>query len=165
MKQSEKTIAVTNNTQFDNSAETQLPCPARFGHVVAINESADSVRVDFEGNPFNQPLSARLGRAFRRSEIQLAIDNQLNCRIEFINGDLSLPVVSDIFFSLLSDGGEVVLRADKLVLDAQSQLIVKSGDTQTRYSGRDKRITTEAKYITSQAEKSQKIQGGTISLN
>lgn len=72
-------------------------CFSRFGTIVAINESTGSVRVDFDGNPFNQPLTARLGRGFRRSELQMAIDNRLNCRIEFLNDDLSLPLVTDIF--------------------------------------------------------------------
>lgn len=39
-------------------AETPA-CFSRFGTIVAINESTGSVRVDFDGNPFNQPLTAR----------------------------------------------------------------------------------------------------------
>lgn len=138
---------------------------SRFGTIVDFNETQDSVRVDFEGNPFGQPLSARLGRGFRKSELQLAIDNKLNCRIEFINQDISLPVVTDVFFSMLDDGNELVIRAEKMTIETSQELIVKSGETQTRYSGRDGRITTQAKYVTSQAEKAQKIQGGTIAIN
>ncbi|KLN63049.1 MULTISPECIES: hypothetical protein [Vibrio] len=140
-------------------------CFSRFGTIVAINQSTNSVRVEFEGNPFNQPLTARLGRAFRSSELQMAIDNQLSCRIEFLNDDLSLPLVTDIFFSILDESEEFTLRAKKMVIETEQELIVKSGDTQTRYSGRDGRITTKAKYVTSQAEKAQKIQGGTIAIN
>lgn len=140
-------------------------CFSRFGTIVAINKSTNSVRVDFEGNPFNQPLTARLGRAFRSSELQLAIDNQLSCRIEFLNDDLGLPLVTDIFFSILDESEEFVLRAKKVVIETEQELVVRSGETQTRYSGRDGRITTKAKYVTSQAEKAQKIQGGTIAIN
>jgi len=106
-----------------------------------------------------------LGRGFRQSELKLAMDNKLNCRIEFINQDVSLPVVTDIFFSMLNDGDEVIIRAEKMTIETSQELIVKSGDTQTRYSGRDDRITTQAKYVTSQAEKAQKIQGGTVAIN
>ncbi|MDK9784298.1 hypothetical protein KIT90_23210 [Vibrio sp. B172a] len=151
-------------TITNQQAETPA-CFSRFGTIVAINESTGSVRVDFDGNPFNQPLTARLGRGFRRSELQMAIDNRLSCRIEFLNDDLSLPLVTDIFFSILDDSDEFVLRAKKMVIETEQELIVRSGETETRYSGRDGRITTKAKYVTSQAEKAQKIQGGTIAIN
>lgn len=52
-----------------------------------------------------------------------------------------------------------------MVIETEQELIVRSGETETRYSGRDGRITTKAKYVTSQAEKAQKIQGGTIAIN
>ncbi|UUM32454.1 hypothetical protein [Vibrio japonicus] len=151
-------------TITEQQAETKA-CFSRFGTIVSINESTATVRVDFEGNPFQQPLTARLGRGFRRSELQMAIDNKLSCRIEFLNEDLGLPIVTDIFFSMLDDSDEFILRAKKMVIETEQELIVKSGETETRYSGRDGRITTKAKYVTSQAEKAQKIQGGTIAIN
>ncbi|WP_260260654.1 hypothetical protein [Vibrio intestinalis] len=159
----EKHTLITK-TITEQQAETTA-CFSRFGTIVAMNESTGSVRVDFDGNSFQQPLIARLGRGFRRSELQMAIDNKLSCRIEFINQDLSLPLVTDIFFSILDDSDEYVLRAKKMVIEAEQELIIKSGDTETRYSGRDGRVTTKAKYVTSQAEKAQKIQGGTIAIN
>ena len=78
----------------------------------------------------------------------MAIDNRLSCRVEFLNDDLSLPLVTDIFFSILDDSDEFVLRAKKMVIETEQELIVKSGETETRYSGRDGRITTKAKYVT-----------------
>lgn len=44
-----------------------------------------------------------------------------------------------------------------MVIETEQELIVRSGETETRYSGRDGRITTKAKYVTSQAEKAQKF--------
>lgn len=140
-------------------------CFSRFGTIVSINELTASVRVDFEGNPFKKPLTARLGRGFRRPELQMAIDNKLSCRIEFLNNDLGLPIVTDIFFLMLDDSDEFILRARRMVIETDQELIVKSGETETRYHGRDGRITTRAKYVTSKAEKAQKIQGGTIAIN
>ncbi|WP_234493940.1 hypothetical protein [Vibrio maritimus] len=149
---------------MEMQAETSA-CFSRFGTIVAIGESNVTVRVNFDGNPFKSPISARLGRSFRRSEIELAIDNKLSCRIDFINGDVSLPIVTDIFFSLLDDNDSLTLRAKRLVIEAEEELVIKSGETQTRLSGRDGRVTTKGKYVTSQAEKAQKIQGGTIAIN
>ncbi|MDW1813893.1 hypothetical protein R7O11_33080, partial [Vibrio sp. Vb2362] len=133
------TTEVISEQQAESTA-----CFSRFGRIVAINESMGSVRVDFDGNPFKQPLTARLGRGFRRSELQMAIDNRLSCRVEFLNDDLSLPLVTDILFSILDDSDEFVLRAKKMVIETEQELVVKSGETETRYSGRDGRITTKA---------------------
>lgn len=143
---------------------------ARFGHILSIHqvsksEPSDTVNVDFDGNPFGHSLPAKLGRGFRRDEIELAIDSQLTCRIDFINGDVNFPIVTDIFFSLLNPQETLILRAKKIVIEASKELIIQSGETQTRYSGADNRITSQAKYITSQAQKAQKIQGGTVSIN
>ncbi|WP_299015041.1 hypothetical protein [uncultured Photobacterium sp.] len=162
MKQSNSLITETIETtqQAESSA-----CFARFGLVVAINTNLESVRVDFEGNLYGRPISAKIGRQFRKSELEMAIENKLTCRIEFLNGDINLPVLTDVFFSLLNDDKPLVLRAPQMVIEAEQELIVKSGETQTRYSGRDGRITTRAKYVTSQAEKAQKIQGSTIAIN
>lgn len=162
-------IAVTQKS-IEIAEQVESPTLARFGRILSLcksdaNNSSNQVIVDFEGNPFNFQLSAKLGRAFRINEIELAICNGLTCRIDFINGDINTPIVTDIFFSLLNETDELILRAKNIVIEAVEELVVRSGETQTRYSARDKRITTKAKYITSQAEKAQKIQGGTISLN
>ncbi|KJY87229.1 MULTISPECIES: hypothetical protein [Vibrio] len=153
--------------QFEQETQQaeKSACFSRFGTIVGVNEAKDSVRVDFEGNPFGQPLSAKLGRGFTRSELKFAMDNKLHCRIEFVNQDISLPIVTDVFFSMLSEDQEIILRAEKMTIETNQELTLKSGDTQTRYSGRDGRVTTEAKYVTSQAEKAQKIQGGTVAIN
>lgn len=157
----QQAVALTEQTEHTNTSMFF----SRFGHIVSLGNAVDTVIVDFEGNPFGQPQPAKLGRAFRKNEIEMAMSNRLVCRIDFINHEAHLPIVSDIFFSLLTDNHPLILRADHIIIDAAKELIIRSGTTQTRYSGRDERITTSAKYVTSQAEKSQKIQGGTISIN
>ncbi len=154
---------VLDNPAIEQQA-AESACFSRFGFISSFNNSNDTVKVDFEGNPFLQPISAKLGRSFRKAEIEMAIKSKLNCRIEFINHDISLPMVTDIYFSMI-DSEEVVLRLNKLTIETDQELILKSAETETRYSGRDGRITTRAKYITSQAEKAQKIQGSTIAFN
>jgi len=138
---------------------------ARFGHVLAIQESMDTVRVDFDGNPYSQGLTAKLGRLFTSQELNLAIENKLTCRIEFVGGDIHLPVVTDIFFSLVKGNGELKLKASSIIIEAEQELTLKSGCTSSTYSGRDGRLTSSAKYITTQAEKAQQIRGSTISIN
>jgi len=140
-------------------------CLARFGHVLAIQESMAGVRVDFDGNPYSQGLTAKLGRSFTAEELNLAIDNKLTCRIEFVGGDINLPIVTDIFFSLVQGNGELKLKATSIIIEAEQELTLKSGCTSSTYSGRDGRLTSSAKYITTQAEKAQQIRGSTISIN
>lgn len=95
----------------------------------------------------------------------MAIDNKLNCRIEFQNDELSLPLVTDIFFSVVEDANTLTFHAKKMLIEAEQELVVKSGEAEVRYSGRHGGVTTNAKYITSKADKTHKIQGGTISIN
>ncbi|WP_153028368.1 hypothetical protein [Aliivibrio fischeri] len=76
---------------------------ARFGKILAINKKNDTLKIDFEGNPLNQPVWGKIGRLFHTEEINLAIDNQLVCRIEFISNDLTLPILTDIYFSIFEE--------------------------------------------------------------
>lgn len=157
----EVTEIINEKSQAESSA-----CVPRFGKVISLHPSmSDRVYVEFDGLAEGSSVLAKIGRLFRKSELELAIESGLTCRIEFLNGDITLPILSDIFFSLLDDEQPVILRAKSLTIEAESELIVKSGATQTKYSGRDGRVTTHAKYITSQAEKAQKIQGSTIAVN
>jgi hypothetical protein len=157
----EVTDILDNTSQADSSA-----CVPRFGKVISLHPTlGDRLYVEFDGLALGTSVLAKIGRQFRKSELETAIENGLTCRIEFLNSDLSLPVLTDIFFSLLDDDQPMILRAKSLIIETEDELILKSGETKTRYSGRDGRVTTNAKYITSQAEKAQKIQGSTIAIN
>lgn len=57
------TLLFENEEQADKSA-----CFPRFGHIVSLNETRDSVKVEFEHNPFGQPLSASLGVHFAKQK-------------------------------------------------------------------------------------------------
>ena len=67
---------------LSNSAEQTAKKQARIGWVKEIHPESHRVKVDFYGNAYGQPVWAALGRGFTRAEIHLAIDNQLDCRIE-----------------------------------------------------------------------------------
>ncbi|MBU2896133.1 hypothetical protein [Vibrio hepatarius] len=140
-------------------------CFSCFGRIVDFNQATNSVRVNFADNPIDQPIWARLGRHFGQSELQQAIDNQVRCRIEFINQDLTLPVVTDLFFSLLDDGKALAISADKLMLDSTDELVISSRDAKTYFRGKEGSVTTHAEHVTSKANKAQKILGGTIAIN
>ncbi len=142
---------------------TSKPC-SRIGWIVEVHPEKNRVKVDFENNPFSQPIWASLGRAFTRSEIFMAIDNKLDCRISFLSEDLTIPTLVDIYISLLEEQ-ELVVKAKKITLHAEEEVLIGSGETQTKFSGTDGRITTTAKHVSSSAEKIQKIQGSKVKLN
>ena len=137
---------------------------SRIGWITELNQDDARVKIEFEHNPLNQPVWATLGRAFSRDAIHMAIDNKLDCRIDFISDDLEFPTVVDIYMSLLGSE-ELVIKAKRVVLDGEDEVVLRSGSTQSKYSGCDGRVSTSADHITSSAERMQKIQGLKISLN
>lgn len=148
---------------LDNLNITSKPC-SRIGWIVEVHPEKNRVKVDFENNPFSQPIWASLGRAFTRSEIFMAIDNKLDCRISFLSEDLTIPTLVDIYMSLLEEQ-ELVVKAKKITLHAEEEVLIGSSEAQTKFSGTDGRITTTAKHVSSSAEKIQKIQGSKVKLN
>ncbi|CAE6918202.1 MULTISPECIES: hypothetical protein [Vibrio] len=148
---------------LDNLNITSKPC-SRIGWIVEVHPEKNRVKVDFENNPFSQPIWASLGRAFTRSEIFMAIDNKLDCRISFLSEDLTIPTLVDIYISLLEEQ-ELVVKAKKITLHAEEEVLIGSSEAQTKFSGTDGRITTTAKHVSSSAEKIQKIQGSKVKLN
>ncbi|MCG9678643.1 hypothetical protein L1D31_11085 [Vibrio sp. Isolate23] len=137
---------------------------ARIGWVKEVHPESHRVKIDFFGNNYGQPVWAALGRGFTRSEIHLAIDNQLDCRIEFVGDDLDVPILTDIYLSL-AERKELVIKAERVVLEGTEEVTIGSGNVTTKFSGNDGRITTKATYISSHAEKVHKIKGSKVTLN
>ncbi|WP_330961103.1 hypothetical protein [Photobacterium sp. 53610] len=155
----------TQRSQFFETGAGESPASLhpRFGRILAIE--GDCVRVTFDGCDMPSGMAARLGRQFSVAELELARQNALSCRVEFVGQDPNLPLITDIFFSIIEQRDELVLKAKNIRIEAENELVVAGGEAQTRYEARQKRVTTEGKYIHSQAEKSQKIQGAIIAIN
>lgn len=137
---------------------------SRIGWVCEIHPEGNRLKLDFEDNPYGQPIWGAIGRSFSRAEIHAAIDNQLDCRIDFLAGDIDLPILRDIYFSLLSDQ-EITLKAKRVVLEGDESVLIQSGKAQTLHQARSGRVTTSAEQISNSAEKMVKIQGQRINLN
>ncbi|UUM31576.1 hypothetical protein [Vibrio japonicus] len=144
----------------DNSRE---PYP-RIGWVSEVHSDQTRVKVDFHGNTVGQPVWAAIGRAFTKSDIELAIDNQLDCRIDFLAGDLSLPILVDIYSSLL-DEELLVLRAKNMVIQGDESIILRSGEAQVSMTAKNGTIKTTAQHINTSADKLHKIQATKVRLN
>lgn len=139
------------------------PC-SRIGWVVEIHPDNSRVKVDFEDNPYGQPIWAALGRAFATTDIYMAIDNGLDCRIDFVSNDLSTPILINIYTSLLEQK-EIVIKAKRISIEGEQDVVLRSGYAQTHLNGVDGRITSKATNITSQADNLHKIQAKKIALN
>ena len=148
-------------TYLQYSDGTALP---RFGRILEADSEHSKVSVDFDGNPMGVPIWAAIGRAFTSAEIHMAIDNQLTCKIEFIANDLTLPILTDIYFSMLGEE-TLVIKADKITLEGTESLTLKSQQASTHYDARSGRITSKANYIATRAEKLQTLQAQKIDLN
>ncbi|WP_237359116.1 hypothetical protein [Vibrio azureus] len=149
---------------MSNKDDLPLELNSRIGWISEIHPDLVRIKIDFEANPFGQPIWGTLGRAFTKSDIELAIDNKLDCRVEFFTGDLNLPVILDIYTSLLKQE-QIVFRAERMLIEGDEELVLRSGDAQITMTARNSTINTEAKYIHSTAERVQKIQAEKISLN
>ncbi|WP_238322346.1 hypothetical protein [Vibrio mexicanus] len=136
----------------------------RFGHIIEIHPENNRVKVDFDGNPHGSAVWASIGRAFTSAQIYVAIDNQLACKIEFFAGDISLPILTDIYFSVFEQD-TLTLRAKSILIEGEQSVEIKSGNAKTTLDGRTGHLKNEAQYITSDAEKAQKIRAQKISLN
>ncbi|MCW8348639.1 MULTISPECIES: hypothetical protein [Vibrio] len=137
---------------------------SRFGWVIELHQDLNRVKVDFENNPLGQPIWASIGRAFTMSDIELAIDNQLDCRIEFFTGDINLPILTNIYTSLISSEC-LVFRSKKMQIQGEEEVVIRSGDAQITMTAKNSSIKTTAKTINSTAEKMQRIQATKITLN
>ncbi|MGL6259088.1 hypothetical protein [Vibrio sp. WXL103] len=155
---------VENHAAGVSPADAISAPSARFGKIIGLDLTNNQVKVQIEGLCEEFPHAAKLGRAFSLEELHMAIDNQLDCRVEFIGGDVNLPIISDIFFSIISSK-TLVLKAERVNIVADKELTLSAAQAKTRMSGRDGRITTESKYITTQAEKGHFIRGGHVAIN
>ncbi|EDP59934.1 hypothetical protein [Vibrio sp. AND4] len=137
---------------------------ARIGWITEVHPDLNRVKINFENNPTGQPVWGSIGRAFTMSDIELAIDNRLDCRVEFFTGDLNLPILIDIYTSLLSEE-LLVLRAKKMRIEGEENITISSGEAKVLMTAKNGSIKSTAKNISTSAEKSQKIRATTISLN
>ncbi|WP_260260382.1 hypothetical protein [Vibrio intestinalis] len=149
-----------NSSQKESSQNT----PPQFGTIYEVHASKARVKVDFHGNPIGQPVWAAIGRAFKKSDLDLAIDNRLTCKINFMDGDLNLPILVDIFTSLL-DEDLLIFRAKKMQIQGEEEVVIRSGETRTTMTAKNGSVKTAATHIYSTAEKMQKIQAAKITLN
>lgn len=144
------------------------------GSIVGIDPKNNAVFVDYDGNPLQKPVAAKLGRPFMLKDIQRAIDHPLDVRLDFENHDPGRPVVTNIYYSILdsNDGAEkdlsskdLHIRGKRVVIEADTEIVIRSGDASTTYTAKNGRLVSEGVEIVSEALHANKIKGASIALN
>ncbi len=147
----------------------------RYGKILEIDETAGVLWVDYADNPLKEKLSAQLASPY------LTLDNLREAsvrpniaQLEFVEGNPAKPLVRDIYFSLVDQAkekrGEIVqktirLKADRIVLEGDSEVIIKSGNVKTVYKAVEGKLVEEADDIRSTARRNNKVQGGVVLIN
>ncbi len=147
----------------------------RYGKILEIDESSDTIWVDYADNPLKEQLPAKLASPF------FSLDNLKEAslrpslvQLEFMEGDPARPLVRDIHFSLSDQVREkrteiiektVHVKADRIVLEGETEVVIKSGKVQSVYSAKDGKLVEEADDIRSTARLNNKIRGGSVLIN
>ncbi|WP_182038902.1 hypothetical protein [Vibrio alginolyticus] len=147
-----------------NPSSSPVELYSRTGWINEVHPDNRHVKVDFEGNPLDQPVWAVLGRLFTKADLQLAIDHRLDCRIEFVAGDIYTPMLTNIYSSLL-DEDLIVLRAKKVIIDGEECVELGAGEAKTSMIAKSGTVKTTAQNINTSADKLQKIQATKVRLN
>ncbi len=147
----------------------------RLGRIVRIEEPTDSIWVDYENNPTQEPLPARLANGWIGFEdLQEAMKRKATVQVDFEQGNPLKPVIRDIFYSISSLKKQtkqaatkqvIRIEGDEIVLSARKKIIVESGNVRTTYLAEGGELITEADQIDTYANKNQKLKGRNLFFN
>lgn len=168
-EQSRHKVELSEMIEFDEFQITE----ARFGWITSIDQEKEVIMVDYEGNPFNQPIPAKPGRPFLLQDLKKALKRVQSIRIDFEANRASSPVISDIYYSVFdqeqtleeTQKKEIHIQAQRIILEGAQEVLIKSGSVSTRYTAKTGKLKEQAEYVSSNARISNKIKGGSVSLN
>jgi len=144
------------------------------GHIVGMERKNNAVFVDYEGNPSQRPVAAKLGRPFMLKDLQKAINQSLDVRLDFENHDPGRPVVTNIYYSIFDSNDEnekdlsskdIHIRGKRVVIEAETEIVIRSGEASTTYTAKNGRLVSEGVEVVSEALHANKIKGASIALN
>jgi len=147
----------------------------RLGVITKVDTVGGQIWVEYDGNPYREPLVAKLGTPWLTIDklIQF-IDRVDSVKLDFLEGDPAKPVIRDLFYSLdeinrsgsdpLTDK-KIEIVADEIILRGKTKIIIECGDARTIYLAEGNEIIEEADQIDSSANKNNRMKGGKILLN
>ncbi|MCP4296544.1 MAG: hypothetical protein GY786_13150, partial [Proteobacteria bacterium] len=138
-----KTVLQTILNEEKNEPKAQIN-DICCGRIVKIDFENDIIWVDHNNNSSGRPIAAELASPFvtlKHLKRTSFIANKV--QLDFKNGDPLQPVIRDIFFSIndleLNKDRKIVeetlhIKADRIILEGASEVIIRSGDVKTTYS-------------------------------
>ncbi|MCP4295515.1 MAG: hypothetical protein GY786_07905 [Proteobacteria bacterium] len=149
-------------------------CPPVFGRIVSLDVDRNQILVDFKNNPSEEALEAKLvNPLIYLEDLEESLDRTEYILLDFEDGKFDRPLIRDIYFSVADQnkrlqgkkGGTVHIRAERIILEGEESVTIKSGDTSTTYIAGRSEISTEGRQIRSSATLLNQLKGGSIDLN
>lgn len=171
----EKQRLVTNLLYQTRVQELEQITTCRIGWIKKIDLETKSVWVDYEQNPSQRPLIAKLAnRWITEEELEGAIERNAKVQIDFEQGHPLKPVIRDIFYSLCDLAAPIeksslkqslAIEAEEIVLTGRQRVVIRSGETKIIFDGQTGEITMEGRKIDATASKTHRIKGASILVN
>ncbi len=147
----------------------------RLGRIVKIEEGTGLIWVDYENNPTQAPLPAKLANPWIEfDDLQEAIKRKATAQIDFEQGNPLKPIVREIFYPVSSlkkqpkqpaTNQVIRIEGDEIILSARKKIVVESGNVRTTYLAEGGELITEADQIDTCANKNQKLKGRNLFFN
>ncbi|MCP3923388.1 MAG: hypothetical protein GY714_12485 [Desulfobacterales bacterium] len=140
-----------------------------FGTITKLDTYNHKVYVDFDRNPHNKPIIARLACRVSLDDLKFAIEKQLEVKLFFEDVDHKKPVIEFIDFSYFdgedNDCRDIHIKGNKIIFEAETEFCFRCGDVNIRSSSKDDEFIVEAENIKMQAKGDNEISGSVIKLN
>ncbi|MCP3922314.1 MAG: hypothetical protein GY714_06990 [Desulfobacterales bacterium] len=165
--QEQKLRVVTKTEEVLKDIETGKSVSECLGSISYIDDASREVFVDFKENPFNKPVKAIFKRSVSESQVKTAMEKKLPVRIEFIDDNMSNPVIKDIYFSMFEKEKlqDIHIKGNSIVFEGEKELIFKCGDINVKCSSENGEFKVSAEKIKMNAKGDNEITGTIIKLN
>lgn len=168
-------VNITQVLEKTESVQKQKIESSRLGWITTLDLKNNMIFVDYEENPLHKPVEAVLADP-RLSLEDLGESEHMiqHLHLKFLDGNPAKPMIKDVLLSTVSLSiqrknsriqKEIHIKADRIVLEADTEVAIKCGKTQTTYFAEGNRILQEADSIDSSATLFQKIRGGKVDVN
>ncbi len=154
-----------------------------YAEIVRIDRENGFIWIDYPGNPLNRELPAEI------TDNNISVQSILNkpllpklVKIEFYNGNPTFPLIREIYYAAAEEKTEsessteivktveeeektIRIKATRIILEADEEVIIKSGNAKTIYRAEDGKIVEEADDIESEAKLNYRLKGGSVLIN
>ena len=149
----------------------------RYAEIVAIDPDTGFIWVDYPDNPLKRKLPALIkDNTLKIKNAPRSTLRPCMAKIVFDEGNPAMPMIKEVFYALNKADEEtpdtdetlektIHVKADRIILEADTEVIIKSGKVKTVYQGKEGKIEEEADNIRSTARTNNRLRGGSVLIN